>query len=135
MDEARATGRYLIIQFSAMLIFISASVGIDYLSKQPSVSQALIIILCILPIAALMTTFWAFWRYLTEIDEYQRLVHIKGLLTGTVVIMIIATGWGYLEAYADFRTFKLFWLNPIFWTAYAAGVAYNIKRDGGRLSD
>ena len=56
-----------------------------------------------------------------------------GVVLGLVVMLVVATAWGYLEAYADAPDLKLIWLNPIFCLGYGIGAFYFTKRDGGEL--
>ena len=133
MDVKQATRRYYWGLFPAMGVFLAVSVGIAYLHKTGEPTQTTLVLLSIIPIGALIVTFWAYWRFVTEIDEYLRSIQIKAVMVGLAFILIIATGWGYLEAYADAPDFKLFWLNPIFWLGYGIGAIIFTRRDGGDI--
>ena len=131
MSTKQATSRYFWVFVPAMLIFLASSLGLKWLETNSSVSAPVFIGLAIVPIVALLSMFWLHWRHIQEIDEYLRLVQIKALLFGAAIAMSVATGWGYLENYADVPAMPMFWLNPIFWIAYAVAGAFNAKSEGG----
>jgi len=128
---ARATRRYLAVLFPAMAIFFASSLAISRLEDVFTPSPSVLYVTAIIPIAAILCTFWALYRYIFEVDEFLRMIQIKGLLFGLVSIMVIASGWGYLESYANASPLPVFWLNPIFWIFYALSVAILTARDGG----
>ena len=132
MDTKQAKRRYFfLVLFPAMAVFLAASFGIAVLGESDSIGQPTLVAVSLIPIVALMITFWGFWRFTKEIDEYLRAIQIKALLVGLVTILVVATGWGYLETYADASDLELFWFNPIFWIAYSVGVLIFTLRDGG----
>lgn len=114
-----------------MIIFMAGSLGLAWLDTNSDLPGTVLIALTIIPIMALLSMFWIHWRFMREIDEYLRLIQVKALLSGTAVVMVIATGWGYLESYVDTPALPIFWLNPIFWAAYGAGAGYFTYRDRG----
>lgn len=131
MDEKQATHRFFWGLFPAMGVFLAASIGIAALHKTGEPSQSLLVGLSLIPICAQIISFWAYWRFVNEVDEFLRAIQIKAVLFGLVVILTIATSWGYLEAYADAPDMKLIWLNPLFCLGYGIGAFYFTKRDGG----
>ena len=52
-------------------------------------------------------------------------------MTGAAAVVLTATVWGYLEAYADAPDLPMFWLNPLYWVAYSLGVLVTTKRETG----
>lgn len=124
MNTKRATARYFAFFIPAMLIFLGASVGLAWLEKGEAVSKGVMIGLALIPIVALLSMFWLHWRFLSDIDEYLRQIQIKGLLFAAAIVMTLATGWGYLENFFDVPALPVFWLNPVFWLAYALGVGF-----------
>ena len=122
MDVKPATRRYLGLLVPTMLLFVGASYGLAWLDRSTEASKGTLAALAVVPIAALLSTFWIQWRFMRDLDEYLRQIHVKALLFGAAVALGIGTGWGYLEAYVDAPALWVFWLNPIFWIAYAIGV-------------
>ena len=122
MDVKPATQRYMRFFIPTMLLFLLSSLGLAWLDRTTELENLVLAALAMIPIAALLSMFWLHWRYLRDLDEFLRQIQVKGLLFGAAVALGIATGWGYLESYADAPALSVFWLNPIFWVAYAVGV-------------
>ena len=133
MTVKRAARRYYLVFAPAMAIFLAASFSIDWIDDNLIIQPAALYGLTIVPIMALISTFWAHWRFLTEVDEFLREIQLKALLIGLVCVMVIATTWGYLEAYANAPDLKLFWINPIFWVSYAIAGGIISLREGAVL--
>lgn len=129
MTNAEAKRRYFHVFVPAMLVFLASSFAIAWLQ----IGGAALYLAALVPIAALVSVFWAHWRLMREIDEFLRTIQMQAVLFGLAVILLIATGWGFLETYADTPRLGIFWLNPIFWLAYAAGAAIFSKRATGQF--
>lgn len=130
----RATRRFLWVMAPAMLVVLAASLGLDWLegtlSGKSAETSALLVALAVVPIAALLCTFWAMWRFVMEVDEFLRLIQVKALLIGALTVLVAATGWGYLEAHAGAAALPVFWLNPLFWLGYALAAGVMTWRAG-----
>lgn len=131
MTVERATRRYFVLLVPAMLVFMSSTLGIVWAEDNLALPAAASYALTIVPIAALFSTYWALWRFIAEIDEFLRLIQIKSIIIGLIVVMMVITGWGLMEIYADAPALGIFWLNPVFWVAYAIAALIITKRDGG----
>ena len=131
MTVERATRRYFALLVPAMLVFMSSTLGIVWADDTLALPAAAPYALTVVPIAALLSTYWALWRFITEIDEFLRLIQIKSIIIGLIAVMMVITGWGLMEIYADAPALGIFWLNPVFWVAYAIAALIITKRDGG----
>ncbi|MEM8586944.1 MAG: hypothetical protein AAGG65_02705 [Pseudomonadota bacterium] len=131
MTVERATRRYFALLVPAMLVFISSTLGIVWADDTLTLPAAAPYVLTVVPIAALLSTYWALWRFITEIDEFLRLIQIKSIIIGLIAVTMVITGWGLMELYADAPALGIFWLNPLFWVAYAIAALIITKRDGG----
>lgn len=131
MTVERATRRYFVLLVPAMLVFMSSTLGIVWAEDNLALPMAASFALTVIPIAALFSTYWALWRFITEIDEFLRLIQVKSIIIGLIVVMMVITGWGLMEIYADAPALGIFWLNPVFWVAYAIAALIITKRDGG----
>ena len=131
MTVERATRRYFALLVPAMLVFMSSTLGIVWADDTLALPSAAPYALTVVPIAALLSTYWALWRFITEIDEFLRLIQIKSIIIGLMAVMMVITGWGLMELYADAPALGIFWLNPLFWVAYAIAALIITKRDGG----
>lgn len=129
MSEKKATQRYFQAFIPAMVIFLGGSLGLAWLNENSSVAAPTLIGLAIVPILASLSMFWLHWRFLNEIDEFLRQIQTNALLFGAAIVMAVATAWGYCEAYLDAPSFPMFWLNPLFWIAYALAVSIQTYRN------
>lgn len=129
MKTELATRRYIQALAPAMVLFLAASFAIDWIDDNTDASQLMLAGMAIIPIMLLLSAFWAQWRFINDVDEYIRMIHIKALIGGLAILITVATTWGYLEAYASVRPLGLFWVNPIFWTSYGLFAAILSKRD------
>ncbi|MBU1175845.1 MAG: hypothetical protein KKH72_10635 [Alphaproteobacteria bacterium] len=131
MTNIEAKRRYFRVFIPAMVIFLGASgvfaaLGLDAQGPSPA-----ILAFAILPVGSQIALFVAHLRFIGEVDEYLRSIQIKAVLFALAVILIIATGWGYLEAYASVPRLHILWLNPIYWVSYAvAAMTLSLRATG-----
>ena len=131
MTNETANRRYMSIVIPASIVFVGTSYAIKQADGAGMLPPPALYVAALVPVAAMLTMFWAQWRYVSEIDEFLRFIQIKAAFAALAVVMTIATGWGYLEFYAEAPLLSIFWLNPLYWIAYSiAAVTFSI-RDGG----
>lgn len=124
MTPELATRRYFTVMIPAQIVFLASCLAIAYGGAHLGLRGWLLYPATLVPTIALLATFWAHWRFVRDVDEFIRLVHIKALLGALAVLMVFATVWGMFEFYANAPAFPIFWLTPLFWAAYGliAGV-------------
>lgn len=131
MTEKQATFRYYKAMVPAVVIYLAACFSAANLDESGGNATGTLYTLIAIAVGALFVTFWAHWRFTQEIDEFLRIIQFKALLFGLLSIMIIATGWGMMETFATAPALPIFWLNPIFWVAYAiAGATLTLRERG-----
>lgn len=130
MNVKQATRRYYAVFIPAMLVFLGGSLGIFWLDNADMVSNEILAALAIIPIIAILSMFWIHWRYMQDIDEFLRQIQIKGMMVGAAVSLGAGTAWGYLEMYVDAPPISVFWINPLFWVAFAVATMIFSKREG-----
>lgn len=130
MTPEQATYRYFKAFIPAICVYAAGTVSITWLGNRALVPSAALYILALVPVVAIFFAFWAHWRFATEVDEFLRLIQIKGTLFGIACVMIVASGWGTLETLADAPNLPVFWLLPIFWVAQSGATAIISKREG-----
>ncbi len=130
MTPERATYRYFKVFIPAMCMYAASSIGIAWIGESTALPSVFLYGLACIPVAAVFFAFWAHWRFATEIDEFLRLIQIKGTLFSIACVMIVASGWGTLETLADAPRLPVFWLLPIFWITQSAATAVISKRQG-----
>jgi hypothetical protein len=124
MTNLEAKKRYYRVSIPAVTVFLAASLVIAWMEMQDIEPSLLTSAFAIVPVVALLSLFWAHWRFMNEIDEFLRSIQIQAVLAGLAFILVVATGWGYLELYVDAPRLHMFWLNPIFWIVYAIAAVY-----------
>jgi hypothetical protein len=131
MANEKATRRYLWLLFPGALALIGTSIILRLAEDASLLPQPALYAVSIVPVGIMLGMFWAHWRYMGEIDEFLRSIQVKGVFTGLIVVITVATGWGWLEFYADAPPLSIFWLNPIYWITYGMAVMIFTPRDGG----
>lgn len=122
MTNAQANRRYYAVLIPGTIVFLALCVGVKLADESGMFPDAALYVLGLIPAALLIGAFWAQWRYIHEIDEFLRSIHVKAAFVGLAIAMTVATGWGFLEFYAEVPEFSIFWLNPLYWIAYSIGV-------------
>lgn len=130
MTAELATYRYFRIFIPAICVYAAGSIGITWIGENANPLSAVRYGLALVPILAIFFAFWAHWRFASEVDEFLRLIQIKGTLFGIACVMSVASGWGTLEMLADAPRLSVFWLLPIFWIAQSAATTLISKREG-----
>ncbi|WP_298815829.1 hypothetical protein [uncultured Roseibium sp.] len=130
MTTELATSRFFKIFIPAMIVYIAGSAGIRWSTDSGTLPAYALYALVLIPIVAIFVAFWAQWRFAMELDEFLRLIQIKGTLVGIACVMMIASGWGQMERLADVPRLPVFWLLPIFWAAQGLATTLISKREG-----
>ncbi|QFT33191.1 hypothetical protein K1718_20275 [Roseibium porphyridii] len=130
MTTEQATSRFFKIFIPAMIVYIVGTASIRWYPGSETLPAYSLYALALIPIVAIFIAFWAQWRFAMELDEFLRLIQIKGTLVGIACVMMIASGWGQLERLADVPRLPVFWLLPIFWAVQGLATTLISKREG-----
>jgi len=125
-----AARRYIWQMLSLALAFAGSTYVISALYDSGAIAVPLAYALAVLPLAFLLGTFGAFWRFLRNVDEFVRSVHQRAVIAGLFGSYLIANVWGYLELYLPSPTLPAFWLGPIGWAIYGAVAVVLTRRAG-----
>lgn len=131
MNVKEASRRYHMAFIPAMVLFLGGSLGLVWLDSNTGLPGEILVALTAVPIMALLSMFWIHWRYMQDIDEFLREIQIRGVMAGAAVALAVGTAWGYLEMYVDAPPISVFWINPLFWVAYAVATVIFTRRAGG----
>lgn len=131
MTNEQAKRRYLGVVIPGTIAFVAASLALRVADDAAMLPLPALYAVSVVPVGIMLGMFWAHWRYMKEIDEFLRSIQVKGAFAGLIVVMTIATGWGWLEFYAEAPRLSIFWLNPLYWIAYSIAVVIFTPRDGG----
>lgn len=132
MTNKQATRRYLGLVIPGAVLFLGVSVILRAADDAAMLPSSALYAVSILPVGMMLGMFWAQWRYMNEIDEFLRSIQLKAVFAGLIVTMTAATGWGWLEFYAEASPLPVFWLNPLYWIGYSIAVLVFAPRDGGQ---
>lgn len=98
-----------------MLITIAGSYYLNTFEVEPTWLQALIAVLCALPIILFL---FVQIRYFLETDEYNRLIQLKGFAIGAAITVSGIFVLGFLQLFEAIGTIEVFWFGPFFFIAY-----------------
>lgn len=129
MNSRQTNQRYFGGIIAATFVLVAGSLGISWLGNNTDTPRMLLGVLSVVPIAALLSMFWVHWRYLRELDEYLRQLHVQALLFAAAITLGVGTGWGYLEIAIDVPALAVYWLNPLYWIVYSVAVVFLSARD------
>ncbi len=130
MSPEQATYRYLWVFIPAICVYAAGSIFVVSARDSSDLTSTFWYVVALVPIIAIFVSFWAHWRFTCEVDEFLRLIQVKGTLVGTAFVMIVASGWGTLEMLTDAPNLPVFWLLPVFWVTQAATTVLISKRQG-----
>src|SRR5688572_6350442 len=119
MTNQQATRRYYTVLIPGMVAFLGLSFGLKVAENSDLFPAAALYAGALLPIALMLGMFWAHWRYMNEIDEFLRSIQVKATFAAIAVVLTVATGWGFLELFAEVPALPIYYLNPLFWVAFA----------------
>lgn len=131
MTTERATARYFKVLIPAIIIYMAASLGMNWIDDTLQIPRLALYAMAAPAVIALLAMFWAHWRLMNELDEFLRMIQVKAVLFGLATILVVASGWGWLELYAGVPYLPVFWLTPIFCVAYGIAAIVITKRLGG----
>lgn len=98
-----------------LVIVLAGSFGLASLDPEPKWLQATLAVACALPVIA---TLLVMLRYVSETDEYTRLVQLKGFAWGGVITISGVFLVGFLQLFHVIDRVEVFWFGPAFFFAY-----------------
>ena len=118
MSPDAASRKYNRRLFVTMTLFVATSAVLGF--GRDALPVAVAYPLTAVAILLWLVPFWVLYQYLKEIDEFLRWLHMRAILAALAVVMAVSTAWGYLEFFAEVPLLSVYWMNPLFWVAYAA---------------
>lgn len=102
--------------------------GVNLVHVLPEGSPLLWLV-AIAPLLPTLGIVWAMFRYLTEEDdEYLRHRAVNGALTGIGLVLVLGTGWGFLEMFGLAPHVWNWWVFPIFSVGLGLGMCNSWSR-------
>lgn len=133
MKPTEARKRYYKIFFLSMGLYLISTFAAASVLKKQDLPFPLEYALAIIPALFVWWLIWAQARFYKESDEYERSRQVTGMLYGVGAVLVLSTGWGFLEMLADAPKFPVFYIFPFFCMAYSFG-RYRTKSLGETCS-
>ncbi|NNE58041.1 MAG: hypothetical protein HKN36_08045 [Hellea sp.] len=122
MSPSDAQRRYKKTTAMAMLFYVIVIFSVAfYLKRTDDVAPVLKYILAALPTIFVWWFLWGAIRFYKETDEYERSRLQTGMLFGVIFTMLLSSGWGFMEMFADAPQLPVFWIFPAFILASGVG--------------
>ncbi|KLI65170.1 hypothetical protein AAV99_02540 [Aurantiacibacter marinus] len=131
MSPAMRSYNRRFFSFSAlyMVVMLAASGLYDKMAE----GSAVVWLLAIAPALAAMGMIWAMYRYLREeADEYLRQRAVSAAMVGLGFVLVLGTGWGFLETFGLVPHIWAWWVFPAWAIGLGIGMA-RPERDAGDL--
>lgn len=129
MSPSLAKKRYMKTTAISMALYVLVVFAISFYLKSAEISVAVKYILSLLPALFVWWFLWGAYRYYNETDEYERSRIRTGVMIGVLFIMVLSSGWGFMELLADAPKLPLFYIFPIF--CGAAGIGRYLTKSEG----
>lgn len=117
MTPSLAKKRYFKTTALSMTFYVIAIFSVSFFLAGAEVPAFVKYALALLPTLFVWWFLWGAYRFYKETDEFERSRLISSMLAGVVAILIISSGWGFVEMLADGPHLPVFWILPIFFLA------------------
>lgn len=115
LTPKQALRRYLTLFMPSMTAYIIAVFMAVKLLKNKSVTGLLIYPIALLPGLAALVFLYGYFRFIREMDEFQRKVQIDATLIGVAAILTFTLTWGIMEMFLpDLPRVPVFWVFPLY---------------------
>ena len=116
----------------ASLLYSAAMLGAGAATNYIAPDSPLMWALAILPMLPAFGMIWAMMRYLgEETDEYQRHRAVNASMIGLGLVLVVGTGWGFLETFGLVPHVWAWWVFPAWAVGLGLGMAWSELRSGG----
>ena len=126
-----AVRRYNRRFLTASLLYMVAMIGAGSATNYVPDGSVLLWGLAILPMLPAFGMIWAIMLYLAEEqDEYQRHRAMNASMVGLAFVLVLGTGWGFLETFSLVPHVWAWWVFPAWAMGLGVGMAWPELRDG-----
>ncbi|RIV82681.1 hypothetical protein [Aurantiacibacter zhengii] len=127
-----AVRRYNRRFLGASLLYAVSMIGAGTATNYIAANSPLMWALAVLPMLPAFGMIWAMMRYLAEeTDEYQRHRAVQASMVGLALVLVLGTGWGFLETFGLVPHIWAWWVFPAWAMGLGIGMAISEWRHGG----
>lgn len=117
----------------ASAVYAVGMLGASGIAARIDPASPLMWALAIAPMLPAFAMIWAMMRYLQEeSDEYQRHKAVRAAMVGLGLVLVLGTGWGFLETFGLVPHIWAWWVFPAWALGLALGMA--LPEGGGEGS-
>jgi len=129
MSPAMRSYNRRFLSFSALYMVVM--LGASGLYNRVADGSPVLWLLAIAPALAAMGMIWTMYRYLREeADEYLRQRAVSAAMVGLGFVLVLGTGWGFLETFSLVPHIWAWWVFPAWAIGLGIGMAWP-ERDAG----
>lgn len=114
MTPQRAKRRYFVGFSIAMSLYVVSVFGVSLAIRRLGIEGPALYALAVLPSLPLIYSIYVMGRYLNEMDEYQRALHMRRMIAGIGATLSVCSVWGFLEIFANTPHLDLYLVYPMF---------------------
>lgn len=129
MTTQQARRRYMKIFIPSMIGYIAGVFANKFLIDETVAPGLGTYVLALIPALFVFAWVWGHARYILEVDEFVRMLQIKSVLYGLIVLMALTTAWGCLEFFAQAPAIPIFYVLPGFYLCYGIAALIIGKRN------
>ena len=118
---------------TASAVYSVGMIGAAGIANRIAEGSPLLWALAIAPMLPPFAMIWAMMRYLREeSDEYQRYKAVRASMVGLGFVLVLGTGWGFLETFGLVPHIWAWWVFPAWAIGLALGMA--LPESGGEAA-
>ncbi len=110
--------RYNSGMFVSMSIYVVLLFASVYYLRHNDAGNHIKILLALLTSAPIGASIYVFIRYLKECDEFLRNQLSEVFIIAAAVTFFMCATWGFLEGFASFPRFEMYWVYIVFWGVF-----------------
>jgi len=129
MTNKEALKRYFMVFVPSMAGYLISVFGVAAIIDEGDPVTVLTYILALIPAGFVFIFMWASVRYVSELDEFLKMLQIKAVLWGLTALMAVSTAWGFLEMFTNVPKLPIFYAMPGFFLFYGLASVIINKRD------
>lgn len=127
-----AVRRYNRRFLAASALYAVAMIGAGTATNYIASTSPLMWALAVLPMLPAFGMIWTMMRYLAEeTDEYQRHRAVQASMVGLALVLVLGTGWGFLETFGLVPHVWAWWVFPTWAVGLGIGMIWADLRSGG----